>query len=184
MMVLCMVADPSLRNDGMTNNGNNLNADRRRHCADGRGQRRNCIHDWGKDVSSPQTNDSLMHGDLTGAIVRVFYRVYDHLGFGFLESVYCAAMAHEFAAEGIRFVRESPIDVVYKGSRVGHFKADFLVEGCVAIEVKASELLSTAHRRQLLNCLSASKLEVGLLLHFGPKARFERMVHSASRKRA
>jgi GxxExxY protein len=135
-------------------------------------------------MSSPQNGKSLVHGDVTGAIVRVFYRVYDHLGFGFLESVYCAAMAHEFAIEGIGFVRESPIDVVYKGTRVGHFKADFFVEGCVAVEVKASEFLSSAHRRQLLNCLTASKLEVGLLLHFGPRARFERMVHSASRKRA
>jgi GxxExxY protein len=129
-------------------------------------------------------DSSLIHGDVTSAIVRVFYRVYDHLGFGFLESVYCGAMSHEFAVEGIGFVREAPIDVMYKRSRVGHFKADFLVEGRVVVEVKASEHLAPAHRRQLLNCLSASELEVGLLLHFGPNARFERVVHSVSRKRA
>ena len=127
-------------------------------------------------------DDVLLEGELTGTIIRLFYRVYNRLGYGFLESVYCRALAIEFEAAGIRFVREAPIDVWYEGTRVGHYRADFLVEDRVIVEVKACEVLTQAHREQLLNCLSCSTLEVGLLLHFGPKARFKRLVHSNTRK--
>ena len=108
----------------------------------------------------------------------MFYGVYDYLGFGFLESVYCNALAIEFTAEGIEFIREPKIDVYYKGERIGQYKSDFLVEGRVVVEVKSTEILSLANKRQLLNCLSASDPEVGLLLHFGPKPHFDRFVHT------
>jgi GxxExxY protein len=124
----------------------------------------------------------LLERALTEKILRVFYRVYDYLGFGFLEVVYCNAMAIEFATEGIEFIREPRIDVYYKGYQIiGQYKSDFLVEGRVVVEVKSSEVLSYANRRQLLNCLSASNPEVGLLLHFGPKIHFERFVHTNKR---
>jgi len=125
----------------------------------------------------------LLEKDLTEKILRVFFRVYDYLGYGFLESVYCNALAIEFAAEGIEFIREPRINVYYKGNHIiGRYKSDFLVEGRVVVEVKSSEILSYAHRRQLLNCLAASDPEVGLLLHFGPKANFERFVHTHKRR--
>src|SRR5215510_13961369 len=120
----------------------------------------------------------LLEKALTDKILRVFYRVYDYLGFGFLESVYCNALAIEFTAEGIEFIREPKIDVYYKGQRIGQYKSDFLVEGRVVVEVKSTEILSLANKRQLLNCLSASDPEVGLLLHFGPKPHFDRFVHT------
>jgi GxxExxY protein len=68
--------------------------------------------------------------------------------------------------------------IYYKGRRIGYYKSDFLAEGHVVVEVKSSEILSDANRRQLLNWLSASEQEVGLLLHVGPKANFERFVHT------
>src|SRR5215813_8354936 len=121
----------------------------------------------------------LLEKAVTDKILRVFYRVYDYLGFGFLEAVYCNALAIEFAAEGIEFIREPRIDVYYKDNKViGQYKADFLVEGRVVVEVKSTEILSLANKRQLLNCLSASDPEVGLLLHFGPKPYFDRFVHT------
>jgi GxxExxY protein len=120
----------------------------------------------------------LLEKAITEKILRAFYRVYDYLGFGFLEAVYCNALAIEFAEEGLEFIREPKIDVYYKGQRIGQYKSDFLVEGRVVVEVKASEVLPYANKRQLLNCLAASDREVGLLLHFGPKAHFERFVHT------
>lgn len=120
----------------------------------------------------------LLEGELTAIIIRVFYRVYDRLGFGFLESVYCEALAIEFELEGLSFIREAKIDVHYDGRRIGYFKADFFVEGRVLVEVKSTEVLAHAHQRQLLNGLRATRKEVGLLLHFGPKAWFKRMVHT------
>jgi len=65
---------------------------------------------------------------------------------------------------------------VLKGYRVGSYRLDLLVERRVAVEVKATELLAPAARRQLLNYLRATALDVGLLLHFGPDARFFRLV--------
>ena len=121
----------------------------------------------------------LLEKAVTDKILRVFYRVYNYLGFGFLETVYCNALAIEFAAEGIEFIREPRIHVYYRGNQIiGQYKSDFLVEGRVVVEVKSSEILSYANKRQLLNCLSASVHEVGLLLHFGPKVHFDRFVHT------
>jgi GxxExxY protein len=111
-----------------------------------------------------------------------FYRVYNRLGFGFLESVYKNALAVELTRAGVPFEREAPIDIWYDGSKIGHFKADFLVDGRVILEVKASQLLTETDRAQLLNYLRGSQVEVGLLLHFGPKPRVERMLATNDRK--
>ena len=125
----------------------------------------------------------LLEKELTEKILRVFYRVYDYLGYGFLESVYCNALAIEFAADGIELIREPRINVYYRDNQIiGEYKSDFLVEGRVVVEVKASEILSYANKKQLLNCLSASDCEVGLLLHFGPKIHFDRFVHTNKRR--
>ena len=121
---------------------------------------------------------TLLEGDLTGRIIKCFYRVYDTLGFGFLESVYLKAMLLELAAEGLIATPEAAIDVWYGDQRIGHFRVDILVEGRVIVEIKASELLPVDAQKQLLNYLRASTVEVGLLLHFGPKAKFQRLIHS------
>lgn len=124
----------------------------------------------------------LLEGDLTGRIIKCFYRVYDTLGFGFLESVYRQALLMELAAEGLIATAEAAIDVWYRARRIGHFRADILVEGRIIVEIKASELLPIDARKQLLNYLRGSSVEVGLLLHFGPKAKFQRLIHSNENK--
>ena len=83
----------------------------------------------------------------------------------------------------VAFEREVPIDVWYDGEKVGHFKADFLVEGRVILEVKASQAMTEADRKQLLNYLRGSSVEVGLLLHFGPKPVVQRILYTNDRKR-
>lgn len=125
---------------------------------------------------------TLIEADLTGRIIKCFYRVYDALGFGFLESVYQQALLLELAAEGLIATAEASIDVWYRDRKIGHFRADILVEGRVIVEIKASELLPVDARKQLLNYLRGSRVEVGLLLHFGPKAKFQRLIHSNENK--
>ena len=66
---------------------------------------------------------------------------------------------------------------------MGHFRADLLVATGIIVEIKASERLAEADHKQLLNYLRCSKLEIGLLLHFGPKPSFRRIIHEARRKR-
>ena len=127
-------------------------------------------------------DSTLLEADLTGRIIKCFYRVYDALGFGFLESVYRQALLLELAAEGLTAVSEASLDVWYRDRKIGHFRADILVEGRVIVEIKASELLSPDAQKQLLNYLRAGKVEVGLLLHFGPKPKFQRLIHSRGNK--
>jgi GxxExxY protein len=128
------------------------------------------------------TDTAYLHSDITDIASGSFYRSYNGLGFGFLESVYRNALARELAKAGVNFEREVPIDVWYDGALVGHFKADFVLEGRVILEVKASQMLCEADRKQLLNYLRGSNVEVGLLLHYGPKPAVQRMLYTNDRK--
>ena len=129
-----------------------------------------------KQPDSGQASRELVEGLVTGRIIQCFFSVYNALGFGMLESVYRNALVVELAHHGLDSRQEVPVDVVYRGVEVGHFRLDLLVDDKVAVEVTATELLSPVANRQLLNYLRASRLEVGLLLHFGPPAEFHRLV--------
>ena len=120
----------------------------------------------------------LLHRDLTGAIIGAFFEVYNGLrGSGYLESVYRSALAVELQLSGHRCVREGLIEVLYKGVRVGSYPYDLLVDEKVLIEVKSGDVLAPNAKRQLLNYLRGTGLQVGLLLHFGPEPRFFRCVN-------
>ena len=124
----------------------------------------------------------MLFGELTDRIVGCCYRVYDRLGFGFLESVYRNAVANELRRSKIRFEREVLIEVWDLGERVGHFRADFLIEGKVILEIKASQSLCEADRKQTLNYLRGSSVELGLLMNFGEKPKLERLIYTNDRK--
>jgi GxxExxY protein len=112
---------------------------------------------------------------LTGKIIECFLRVYNRLDVGMLESVYRKALVVELAHHGLDARTEVPINVVYRGVEVGFFRMDLLVEGKVAVEVKSADLLPPIAKRQLLNYLRVSRLDIGLLLHFGPEPAFHRL---------
>ena len=124
----------------------------------------------------------MLHGELTDKIVGACYRVYDRLGFGFLESVYRNAVANELRRSAVPFERERSIDVWDMGEPVGHFRADFLLDAKVLLEIKTSTALGDAHRKQLLNYLRATTVEVGLLMNFGEKPKIERLIYTNDRK--
>lgn len=119
---------------------------------------------------------TLIERRLTGRVIECFYTVYNVLGYGMLESVYRNALVVELERAEIQSRTEVPIEVRYRGTPVGLFRLDLVVDGRVAVEVKATELLAPIAKRQLLNYLRASALDVGLLLHFGPEAKFHRLV--------
>jgi GxxExxY protein len=116
--------------------------------------------------------------ELTGAIVGAFYRAYNRLDYGFLEHVYLEAMVIELEKLGLRVRAEAPIDVWYDGKRIAVYRADLLVEESIVVELKSSHSLDAAAKRQLLNYLRCTDIEVGLLLHFGPKPSVKRLVHT------
>ena len=104
---------------------------------------------------------------LTQKIIGCAMAVHRTLGPGFLESVYQKALAHELGKAGLKVSCEYPIRVVYDGTDVGEFAADMLVEGRIMIENKAVRLLAVAHEMQLVNYLTATGLDIGLLFNFG-----------------
>jgi GxxExxY protein len=123
-----------------------------------------------------------LHQDITQKIIKAFYKVYNTLGYGFLERVYQKALLVELRKMGFQCQEESPIEVYYEGSNVGDYRADIIVENCVIVENKASEALSEENEYQLINYLKATNIEVGLLLNFGKKPEFRRKIFTNDRK--
>jgi GxxExxY protein len=120
--------------------------------------------------------EELVHGDLTREIIGAFYEVYREIGSGFLESVYQRSMPVALAARGVTAEREVSITMRYRGVVVGEYRADLMVERKVIVETKVSDQVAQAHEMQLLNYLRASGLRVGLLLNFGPRPTFRRLL--------
>lgn len=118
----------------------------------------------------------LLEAATTRKIIGAFYHVYNQLGFGFTEPVYQRALSRVLERTGSQVSREWPASVVFEGEVVGEFRLDLVVDARVVVEVKAVERFHPAHESQLLNYLRASGLEVGLLLNFGPKAAYRRLV--------
>jgi len=114
------------------------------------------------------------HSELTEKIIKIFYKVYNRLGYGFLEKVYENALMIELKKENIPAISQSPIKVLYEGSIIGEYYADILVDNKVIVEIKATKYFVKDNEAQLLNYLKATDREVGLLLNFGPKPEIKR----------
>lgn len=124
----------------------------------------------------------LKHKDLTDKVIQAFYKVYNSLGYGFLEKVYENAMMVELREVGIKAVSQHPIKVLYGDEVIGEYFADLLIEDSVIVEIKAAKGLAAENEAQLLNYLKATNKEVGLLLNFGPKPEVKRKVFDNFRK--
>lgn len=135
----------------------------------------------GETVAAPC---KLVERELTGEVIGAFYTVYNELRYGFLEAVYAGALEYALRALGLPYVREMALDVRYKGTLVGMYRADFVVASVLLLELKASASVGVSDKRQLLNSLRATGLRVGLLLHFGPEATFARVVNSGAQLEA
>ena len=114
-----------------------------------------------------QINGGIMQNDkLTEEIIGCAYRVYNSMGFGFLESVYEKCMQIELQKQGLKADFQKPIKVHYEGINVGDFIADILIEDKIIIELKSVVKLNKIHEAQLVNYLVATGLDIGLLINF------------------
>lgn len=104
---------------------------------------------------------------LIKTVIQCAYNVRTHLAAGFLENVYQKALMIELKEKGIHANTETPINVYYKNEIVGEFKADIIVEGEIIIELKAVQHLLPIHETQLVNYLTATNTDYGLLINFG-----------------
>ena len=126
---------------------------------------------------------NLKHGELTEQIIGVFYDVYNELGYGFLESTYSEAMLIALQDAGLSASREVPVPVWFRGRKVGQYFADLLVNDCVLLELKTARNIESSHEAQLLHYLRATEIEVGLLLNFGVRPQFRRLLFDNARKK-
>ena len=122
------------------------------------------------------TRGQLLEERLTHSVIGAFFEVYNTLGFGFLEQLYVMALERELLARGHRVGREVAVSVGYKGEELGTHRLDMIVDEKLIVETKSTYALHPASRRQVYNYLRATRLELGLLLHFGPTPRFYRLI--------
>jgi GxxExxY protein len=122
----------------------------------------------------------LIHEPLTYSIIGAFFEVYEALGFGFLEQVYVESLSRALTTRGHRVGREVSVPVFFRGEQVARHRLDMIVDNKVVVEAKSTEILHQGAVHQVTSYLRSTNLEVGLLLHFGPRPRFFRVVCSNS----
>ena len=122
--------------------------------------------------------------ELTGKIIHACMEVHNELGNGFLEPVYQEALEEEFKIQGIPYVREKLLPVMYKGKQLKkEYYADFVCYDDIIVELKAVSVLSKPHKAQVLNYLNAANKEIGLLINFGEtKLKWERITKFKSQE--
>ena len=121
-------------------------------------------------------NSNYIHSEVTEQIIKCFYKVYNELGFGFLEKVYQNALYFELKKSGLFCEIQKQIKVYYQETEVGIYYADIIVNNSVILELKAAEAIIEEHEFQLINYLKATEIEIGLLLNFGKKPEIRRKI--------
>ena len=129
------------------------------------------------------TEAGLKHAGVTEKIIGIFYDVYNELGYGFLECVYEESLVIALYEAGLTANRQIPLPVWFRGHKVGEFRADLLVENSVLLELKSARSLDPAHEAQLLHYLKSTEIEVGVLLNFGSRPQFRRLLFDNERKK-
>ncbi len=118
----------------------------------------------------------MLYEELTEAILKACFEVSDELGAGFLESVYEKALLIALRDLGLRATAQVPVSVQFRGQPAGDFIADILAEDKVIVELKAVKRLLPEHQAQVINYLTATGVEVGLLVNFGtPRIEYHRL---------
>ena len=106
--------------------------------------------------------------DITHKIIGAAYKVFNILGFGFLESVYQKSMIIELIKSGLNVEAEKPLKVYYDQQIVGEFYVDLFIEDEIVVELKSVKSIAKEHEVQLVNYLNGLKKDIGLLINFGP----------------
>ncbi len=119
----------------------------------------------------------MLYEELTSTVIGAAMEVHKLLGSGFLECVYERALALELTARQMPLERQVQITVMYKDAQVGEYRADFLVDGKIILEIKATTALRPEHYAQALHYLAARRLRLALLLNFGARSlQFKRII--------
>jgi GxxExxY protein len=113
----------------------------------------------------------LLYEEETYLIIGAALAVHNELGNGFLEAVYQEALEKEFQIRKLPYKREIPLKIYYKNEPLSKFYIpDFICFDKIIVELKALSAITSEHHAQVLNCLKASKLNLGLIMNFGKKS--------------
>jgi len=130
-------------------------------------------------MTRKEATSELIYKDESYAIIGACFAVYKEKGCGFLELVYHECLEIEFELQNIPFFSKPPQTLQYRGrTLVQTFTPDFICYGKIIVEIKAVSAVADEHRAQLLNYLSATRCNLGLLVNFGhyPKMEYERLI--------
>lgn len=130
----------------------------------------------------PMRNAMLLHQHVTERVLTEYYKVFHELKFGFKEEIYKRAMVIALNEARVAVQEEVPVAVWFRGRQIGTFFADIVVERADLLEIKATKCIEDRHTAQTLNYLSASDLELALVLNFGEKPEFKRLLLTNDRK--
>ena len=146
------------RNDEPQSTQRNTEMSHRPECEPQSAQRRTEM------VSSPEETNRI-----TEAVIGAAIEVHKALGPGFLESIYEEAFCVELSLRGVKYTRQAPVAMDYKGHRIGESRMDLLVEDAVIVELKAVDALAPVHTAQVISYLKATGCRIGLLINFNVK---------------
>ena len=122
--------------------------------------------------------NTLLYKEDTFKIIGICMEVHNQLGKGFSEVVYSDALEIEFIDNNIKYSKEQKFNISYKGNILPHkYRADFIINDTIILEIKAIQCLTSSHVKQTLNYLAVSKLKIGLLINFGEDSlKYKRVV--------
>ena len=110
----------------------------------------------------------MMENEIGEIVVDAAVSVHRDLGPGLLETVYEVVFAHVLKRRGLAVERQVPVPIEYRGIKFDEgFRADIIIEGKVILELKSVQMVSNAHKKQLLTYLRLTGLKLGYLLNFG-----------------
>ena len=123
-------------------------------------------------------NEQYKYSELTSKIIGCAMTVHKILGNGFQEVIYQRALAIEMRLAGIEFQREFEMPIFYREEQIGTRRVDFLIEGVISTELKATTKIEDVNFAQAINYLEAYNLEIGLLINFGEMSlNFKRLTN-------
>ncbi|MBI5952223.1 MAG: GxxExxY protein [Chloroflexi bacterium] len=125
----------------------------------------------------------LLYKQLSFAVIGAAMEVHTVLGSGFLEAIYQAALEKELSLRGIPFTRKVKLPVSYKGDLIGEYEADLVADEKIIVELKAISKLNSAHEAQAIHYLTATGLQLALLINFGANSlEYRRVIKSENKK--
>jgi GxxExxY protein len=116
---------------------------------------------------------------LSYKIMGILFKVHRELGGRYQEKYYQRAIAKGLEKEGIKFQKETSVDLLYENSPIGKYFFDFLIENKIILEIKAVPRLLPLDFKQVSAYLKAKGLELGIIANFrGPKLTYKRILNS------